>query len=161
MGNATSGPPAWPPGPQRRLHRHRRPRPPPPAAGHTPGLRRPALLPTCPAGRGLEHPQLATHLDTTKAAIRAAIEDHHIRQPSRRQQLARQRQRAAQQRVVTRVAALGFPDARAYLVDRLGTRAWTLEEVAGELGAADSTLRRLLDKHGVRRVAPTRRQRAA
>jgi len=110
---------------------------------------------------GWSIPQLATHLDTTQTAIRAAIKDHHIRQPPRRQQLARQRQHAAQQRVVTRVAELGFPDARAYLVDRLGTRAWTLEEVAGELGAADSTLRRLLAKHGVRRVAPTRRQRAA
>ncbi len=110
---------------------------------------------------GWSVPQLATHLDTTQAAIRRAIADHQLRQPSRRQQLARQRQRAAQQRVVTRVAELGFPDARAYLVDRLGTRAWTLEEVAAELGAADSTLRRLLAKHGVRRVAPTRRQRAA
>ena len=110
---------------------------------------------------GWSVPQLATHLDTTQAAIRRAIADHQLRQPSRRQQLARQRQRAAQQRVVTRVAELGFPDARAYLVDRLGTRAWTLEEEAAELGAADSTLRRLLAKHGVRRVAPTRRQRAA
>ena len=161
MGNATSGPPAWPPGPQRRLHRHRRPRPPPPAAGHTPGLRRPALLPTGPAGRGLEHPQLATHLDTTKAAIRAAIEDHHIRQPSRRQQLARQRQRAAQQRATDRAVALGFPSLRAYLKDRLVTRAWTLKQVQGELGVAPATLRHLLDHHQVRRVTPTRRQRAA
>ena len=36
-----------------------------------------------------------------------------------------------------------------------------LAEVASELGAASSTLRRLLDQHQVRRVAPTRRQRAA
>jgi hypothetical protein len=32
--------------------------------------------------------------------------------------------------------------------------------VVGELGAAPSTLRRLLDQHQVRRVAQTRRQRA-
>jgi hypothetical protein len=40
---------------------------------------------------GWSIPQLVTHLGTTQAAIRRAIEDHHIRQPSRRQQLARQR----------------------------------------------------------------------
>jgi hypothetical protein len=50
---------------------------------------------------------------------------------------------------------------RAYLVDRLVTKAWTLEEVGGEFGAAASTLRRLLEDYRVRRVAPTRRQRAA
>ncbi len=50
---------------------------------------------------------------------------------------------------------------RAYLVERLVTQAWTLEEVGAELGAALATLRRLLDRHQVRRVAPTRRQRAA
>jgi hypothetical protein len=50
---------------------------------------------------------------------------------------------------------------QAYLVDRLVTKAWTVEEVAGELGAASSTLRRLLDDYQVRRVTPTRRQRAA
>jgi AraC-like DNA-binding protein len=47
------------------------------------------------------------------------------------------------------------------LVDRLAAQAWTLEEVMAELGAAPSTLQRLLDQHGVRRVASTRRQRAA
>jgi IS30 family transposase len=50
---------------------------------------------------------------------------------------------------------------RAYLVDRLVARAWTLAQVAGELSAAPTTVRRLLDRHQVRRVAPTRRQRAA
>jgi hypothetical protein len=50
---------------------------------------------------------------------------------------------------------------RAYLLDRLAAQAWTLEEVMGELGAAPATLRRLLEEYQVRRVAPTRRQRAA
>jgi hypothetical protein len=50
---------------------------------------------------------------------------------------------------------------RAYLVDRVVTKAWTLEEVTAELGAAPSTLRRLLDHHQTRRVARTRRQHAA
>ena len=59
------------------------------------------------------------------------------------------------------MAKLGFPGVRAYLVDRLSTQAWTQEEVVGELGVARTTLRHLLDQHGVRRVGPTRRQRAA
>jgi hypothetical protein len=110
---------------------------------------------------GWSIPQLATHLDTTQAAIRRAIDDLRLRQLPRREQLARQRQRAAQQRVATRVAELGFAGVRAYLEDRLATHAWTLAEVEIELGAAPSTLRHLLDHHQVRRVAPTRRQRAA
>ncbi len=110
---------------------------------------------------GWSVPQLAAHLATTQAAIRAAIADHHLRQPPRRELLARQRQRAAQQRVTDRAAELGFAGVRAYLVDRVVTRAWTLEAVAAKLGAARSTLRRLLDQQQVRRVALTRRQRAA
>jgi AraC-like DNA-binding protein len=110
---------------------------------------------------GWSLPQLATHLATTQPAIRHAIQDYHVHQPPRREQLARQRQRAAQQRAADHAAELGFAGVRAYLVDRLVTKAWTLEEVAAELGAAPSTLRRLLDHHQVRREAPTRRQRAA
>jgi AraC-like DNA-binding protein len=110
---------------------------------------------------GWSVPQLAAHLDTTQPAVRRAITDHHISQPPRRQQLARQRQHAAQQRATARVAELGFESVRAYLVDRLVSRAWTLEEVAAELRAASRTLRRLLDHYQVQRMAPTRRQRAA
>jgi hypothetical protein len=43
-------------------------------------------------------------------------------QPSRRQRLAHRRQRVARQRAFDRVAKLGFPSVRAYLVDRLVTR---------------------------------------
>jgi hypothetical protein len=52
---------------------------------------------------------------------------------------------------------------RAYLEDRMITRAWTLARVAAELGAAPSSLQRLLDQYQyqIRRVAPTGRQRAA
>jgi lambda repressor-like predicted transcriptional regulator len=110
---------------------------------------------------GWSVPQLATHLDTTQAMIRRAITDHHIPQPSRRQQLARQRQRVAEQRACDRVAMLGFPSVRAYLVDRLVTKTWTLRQVEAELGVAPATLRRLLARHQVRRVAPTGRQRVA
>jgi AraC-like DNA-binding protein len=110
---------------------------------------------------GWSIPQLATHLDSTQAAVRRAMTDRHIRQPSRREQLARQRQRAAQQRAAIRVAQLGFHSVRGYLLDRLVTQAWTLAEVAAELRAAPSTLQRPLDRYQVQRVALTQRQRAA
>ncbi len=110
---------------------------------------------------GWSIPQLASQLDTTQAAIRRAITDQHIRQLPRRQRLARQRQHTAQQRAATRAAELGFASVRAYLVDRLAVQAWTLEELAGELRASGSTVRRLLDHYQVRRLGPTRRQRAA
>jgi hypothetical protein len=102
-------------------------------------------------------PQLATHLRHHQAALRRAITTHHLPQPPRRQQLARQRQHAAQQSVADRVAELAFENARAYLVDRLATNVWTLTRIHGELGAAPATPRRLLDQHQVRRVVPTRR----
>ncbi len=57
---------------------------------------------------GWSIPQLTRHLDTTHTAIRCAIADHHLRQPPRREQLARQRQRAAQQRAAARVAELAL-----------------------------------------------------
>lgn len=106
---------------------------------------------------GWSIPQLTSHLDTTHAVIRRAIADHQLRVPPRREQLARQRQRAAQQRAAARVAELGFASMRAYLVDRLVAKAWTLTQVQGELGAAPATLRRLLEEHQIRRVASTRR----
>jgi hypothetical protein len=108
---------------------------------------------------GWSIPQLASHLGTTQAAIRCAIADHQLRQPPRREQLARQRRRAALQRVAARVAELGFASVLAYLVDRLVVQAWTLRQVEGELGAAPATLQRLLDQHGIRQGTPTRLQR--
>jgi deoxyribodipyrimidine photolyase-like uncharacterized protein len=105
--------------------------------------------------------QLATHLDTTQAIVRGAVAGQHLQPLPRRQRLARQRQRAAQQRATDRAIALGFQGMRAYLEDRLVTKVWTLRQVEVELGVAPATLRRLLDQHQVRRVVPTRRQRAA
>ena len=110
---------------------------------------------------GWSVPQLATHLDTTQAIVRGAVAEQHLQPLPRRQRLARQRQRAAQQRACDRAAKLGFEGMRAYLQDRLVTKAWTLRQVEDELGVAPATLRRLLDQHQVRRVAATRRQRAA
>jgi transposase-like protein len=50
---------------------------------------------------------------------------------------------------------------RAYLVDRLVTKAWTLAQIQGELGVAPATLRRLLDQHQVRRGGADRAEHAA
>jgi hypothetical protein len=105
---------------------------------------------------GWSIPQLASHLDTTQPAIRRAITDQHVQRPPRPQQLARQRQHAAQQRATTRAAELGFPSVRAYLADRLVTQTWTQAQVQGELGVAPATLRHLLEEHEIRRVTPTR-----
>jgi hypothetical protein len=110
---------------------------------------------------GWSIPQLAIHLDTTQAAIRRAITEHQLRQLPRRDRVARQRQRAAQQRTSDRAATLGFEAIRAYLVDRLVTKAWTLAKVQGELGTAPATLRHPLDRYQVRRVEATQWQRVA
>jgi len=60
------------------------------------------------------------------------------------------------------VAALGFADVQAYLIDRVVEQAWLLlAEVAAELAAHRLTVRRLLDRHGIRRVQRTAAERAA
>jgi hypothetical protein len=72
--------------------------------------------------------------------------------------LALQRRRYAQERIAVRVAALGFTDVPAYLVDRLIEREWLLVEVAAELAADRRTVRRLMQQTGVRRDRRTARQ---
>jgi len=84
-----------------------------------------------------------------------------VRLAPRRQRLAAQRRRYTKERVAACVAALGFADAEAYLVDRVVERGWLLAEVAVELAAHRLTVRRLLDHHGIRRVRRTPAQRAA
>jgi hypothetical protein len=64
-------------------------------------------------------------------------------------------------RIAARVATLGFTDVRAYLADRVLERGWLLAEVAAELAAHRLTVRRLLDRHGIRRVRRTPAERAA
>jgi hypothetical protein len=59
------------------------------------------------------------------------------------------------------VGVLGFADVRAYLVDRVVQQEWLLAEVAVELAAHRLTVRRLLDRHGIRRVRRTPAERAA
>ena len=78
-----------------------------------------------------------------------------MRLAPRRQRLAAQRQRYTQERIAARVTTLGFADVATYLADRVLERAWLLAEVAAELAAHRLTVRRLLDRHGIRRVRRT------
>jgi hypothetical protein len=59
------------------------------------------------------------------------------------------------------VAQLGFADVGDYLTDRVVQRAWLLAEVAAELAAHRLTVRRLLNRHGIRRARRTAMERAA
>jgi AraC-like DNA-binding protein len=93
--------------------------------------------------------------------ISQALATQHITLPSRREQLARQRRRFAQQRIAKLVSELGFADVRAYLADRLIGREWLLADIAAELGAHRDTVRRLMRQVGVRRVRRTAKQVAA
>jgi hypothetical protein len=68
---------------------------------------------------------------------------------------------ATEERIAAHVAALGFADVGAYLVDRVVERGWLLAEVAVELGVHRVTVRRLLERHGIRRVRRTAMERAA
>jgi AraC-like DNA-binding protein len=110
---------------------------------------------------GLRVPQLATELGVTPWTIMQALTQAGVTLPPRPQQLARQRRHATEQRLTTRAAQLGFADLRAYLADRLVTRAWPLAEVTAELRAHRVTVRRLMDQHGIRRERRTPREQAA
>jgi hypothetical protein len=84
-----------------------------------------------------------------------------VRLASRPQRLAAQRRRYSEERIAVRVAALGFADVGVYLADRVMQQGWLLAEVAAELAAHRVTVRRLLDRYGIRRVRRTPAERAA
>jgi hypothetical protein len=87
--------------------------------------------------------------------VQAALARLAVRLASRPQRLAAQRRRYSQERIAARVAALGFADVQAYLVDRVVQQGWLLAEVAAELAAHRLTVRRLLERYGIRRVRRT------
>jgi len=87
--------------------------------------------------------------------VQTALARSGVRLAPRPQRLAAQRRRQTEERIAARVAALGFADVRAYLVDRVVERGWLLAEVAAELAAHRLTVRQLLDRHGIRRVRRT------
>jgi hypothetical protein len=113
----------------------------------------------CDAGYSV--PRIAVELGVGDWQVQAALSRSGVRLAPRQQRLAAQRRRYTEQRIAARVAALGFADVGAYLVDRVLERGWLLVEVAAELGAHRLTVRRLLDRHGIRRVRRTPAGRAA
>jgi hypothetical protein len=113
----------------------------------------------CDAGHSV--PGIGAELGVGDWQVQAALARSGVRLAPRSQRLAAQRRRYTQERIAARVAALGFPDVGAYLVDRVLERAWLPAEVAAELGAHRLTVRRLLHRHGIRRVRRTTAERAA
>jgi hypothetical protein len=110
---------------------------------------------------GYSIPRIATELGVGHCQVQAAPTRLGVRLASRPQRLATQRRRYTEQRIAARVIELGFADVQAYLVDRVVQRGWLLVEVAAELAAHRLTVRRLLDRYGIRRVQRTPREHAA
>ncbi len=112
----------------------------------------------CDAGHSV--PRIAAELGVRDWQVQAALARLHVRLAPRPQRLAAQRRRYTEERIAARVAVLGFADVRAYLVDRVVQQGWLLAEVAAELAAHRRTVRRLLDRQGIRRVRRTPAERA-
>jgi hypothetical protein len=110
---------------------------------------------------GYSLPRLAQQLGTTEWVVSQALGEFGVQRQDRRARLAMQRRRAAEERVAGRVAELGFVDVQAYLMDRVAKREWLVSAVVAELGAAPVTVRRLLDRYGVRRSQRTNGEQAA
>ncbi len=113
----------------------------------------------CDTGSSI--PRIAVELGVRDWQVQAALARLAVRLAPRAQRLAAQRRRYTEERIAARVAALGFAEVRAYLVDRVGEQGWRLEEVATELAAHRLTVRRLLERHGIRRIRRTPAERAA
>jgi hypothetical protein len=113
----------------------------------------------CDAGSSI--PRMAVELGVPDWQVQAALSRLAVRLAPRPQRLAAQRRCYTEQRIAARVAALGFADVGAYLADRVMQRGWLLAEVAAELAAHRLTVRRLLDRYGIRRVRRTPAERAA
>jgi len=113
----------------------------------------------CDAGHSV--PRIAAELGVSDWQVQAALSRLAVRLAPRPQRLVAQRRRYTEERIAARVAVLGFADVEAYLADRVVARGWLLAEVTAELGAHRMTVRRLLDRHGIRRVRHTPAERAA
>jgi hypothetical protein len=110
---------------------------------------------------GYSIPRIATELGVGDWQVQAAMTRSGVRLAPRTQRLAQQRRRHTEQGITARVAALGYADVGDYLTDRVVDRGWLLAEVATELAAHRLTVRRMLDRHGIRRVRRTAMERAA
>jgi hypothetical protein len=113
----------------------------------------------CDAGHSV--PRIAAELGVGDWQVQAALARSRVRLAPRPQRLAAQRRHHTEERIANRATALGFADVGAYLADRVVEQGWLLAEVVAELGAHRVTVRRLLDRHGIRRVRRTPRERAA
>jgi len=113
----------------------------------------------CDAGASV--PRIASELGVRDWQVQAALGRLAVRLAARPQRLAQQRRRYTQEWIAARVAALGFANVESYLTDRVVERGWLLAEVAAELGAHRLTVRRLLDRHRIRRVRRTLAERSA
>jgi hypothetical protein len=111
----------------------------------------------CDTGHSV--PRIAAELGVGDWQVQAALARLGCAAGAPSQRLAAQRRRHTEQRIAARVAALGFAEVGAYLVDRVVEQGWLLDEVAAELGAHRLTV--LLDCHGIRRVRRTPAERAA
>jgi AraC-like DNA-binding protein len=98
--------------------------------------------------------QLASELDTTIEVIGRLLSHAGLRR-SHGQPTAP----TTAQRLRTRVVQLGFPGLHAYLADRMVGQAWSLAQVASELGINAKTVRDRLDRCGLRRSRHTPAQR--
>jgi hypothetical protein len=107
----------------------------------------------CDTGHSI--PRIATEFGVSDWQVQAALARLGVRLASRSQRLAAQRRRYSEERIAVRVAALGFADVGVYLADRVVQQGWLLAEVAAELAAHRVTVRRLLDRYGIRRVRRT------
>jgi hypothetical protein len=113
----------------------------------------------CDAGHSI--PGIATELGVRQGQVQTALAQSGVQLAPRSQRMAVQRRRYTEERIAARVGALGFTDVREYLVDRVVQRGWLLAEVAADLAAHRVTVRRLMERHEIRRVRRTPSERAA
>ncbi len=97
--------------------------------------------------------QLAGELHTTIDVIRRLVDQAGIQRSSPKVRSARQRRRATDQRLTERAMQLGFASLQAYLADCLTQRAWTLVQVADELGVDRNTVSDRLNAYGLRHTS--------
>ncbi len=96
--------------------------------------------------------QLAGELHTTIDVVRRLIDEAGIHRASPKARSTRSRRRATDQHLTQRAAGLGFASLQAYLIDRTTRQAWTLTQIASELGVDRNTVRDRLDRYGLRRA---------
>ena len=104
--------------------------------------------------------QLASELDTTVDVAGRLLDQAGVRRSPRPARIAHQRHHSTDRRLTDRAAQLGFASLPAYLADRVVQQAWSLAQVASELGTNPRTVRDRLDRCGLRRTRQTPAQRA-